>query len=207
VGYDSTAIRLIREWDSRIHAELQQFDNEVVEELFPDLVELKDSDTRSLSDGASEQEINRTESRLGTKLPEDYKALVRVRNGWLAPGLLPPGNRVQAVEEIDWFRNVNPRSCADWAAESVMRTQIGVYGDYQDPVLFCREHLQSCVAISTQYGSGVYLLNTAIVKDGCYESWYMDDHLPGAVRFRSAFELFENELHRSLEEIRSLLAS
>ncbi len=54
--------------------------------------------------------------------------------------------------------------------------QIGVYGSNQRPEMFSPEHVSSSIAVSTQYGSGVYLLNPSVTSDdgNDMEAWLLD---------------------------------
>ena len=54
--------------------------------------------------GASDEELDGLESRLGRPLPESYRSFLRVSNGWhhLSPGA-DTAQRLWSTREIDWF--------------------------------------------------------------------------------------------------------
>jgi hypothetical protein len=65
--------------------------------------------------------------------------------------------------------------------------------------------LASCIAITTQDGSAAYVLNPNIATSSSWEAWWMDFHLPGAMRFPSFFALVEYKIANARRHIESLL--
>lgn len=73
-----------------------------------------------------------------------------------------------------------------------------VYGQAQNPISIRPEYLPHTLQIShTEDASDVYLLNPCVVTpDGEWEAWYLAHRLPGAVRYRSFWDLMNGEYVR-----------
>lgn len=84
-------------WDSRL---FQEFPEEFSDEA---------RTTRWLGyPGATEEQIQAAERRLGTPLPPSYREFLKFSNGWSMLSWLVP--RLPAVEEINWYRIQDPES-------------------------------------------------------------------------------------------------
>ena len=149
--------------------------------------------------GATEEQLNVVEARVGVRLPPSYREFLTVSNGWRQTG-----NsiwRIWSTEEVDWFRvrnaewidaYVNPFGGLD--APPLTDEEYLVYDDTQDPVRFRVEYLESALEISETGDSAIYLLNPNVVTpDGEWEAWLFANWLPGANRHRSFAELIEAE--------------
>jgi SMI1 / KNR4 family (SUKH-1) len=158
---------------------------------------------RSGMAGASEAEITQREERLGASLPPSYRQFLQVANGWDA--MAEPPVYLVPVAEIDWLRILDPHLAAMWSDDDpnslleVSDEEYFVYGDGQDPVHLRPEYLPDTLQIG-EYDDGVFLLNPHIkTADGEWEAWYMAPWLPGAQRFRSFWDLMNDQFRESAE--------
>ena len=155
--------------------------------------------------GATAEQLDVAEARLGVTLPPSYREFLTVTNGWRQTGTSIW--RMWSTEEIDWFRARN----ADWIDAyvnpfggleglSLTDEEYLVYGKSQDSVRFRVEYLESALEISDEGDSAIYLLNPEVVTaDGEWEAWFFANWLPGASRYRSFAELMEAE-YRTFRE-------
>lgn len=156
-------------------------------------------------EGASPEELDRLETRIGTTLPESYRWFLATSNGWRQSGgfiyeLLP-------CDRIEWFRTDHQ----DWIDAYVEPTrgkpplpleEHCTYGDEQDCCKFRVECLQSTLLISDVGDSAVYLLNPEVeTDDGEWEAWFFANWSPGATRYRSFWDLMQHE-RQSFVELR-----
>ena len=147
--------------------------------------------------GATDEQLNRVEARLGVGLPPSYREFLTVSNGWRQTG-----NsiwRIWSTEEIDWFRVRN----AEWIEAylnpfggrdepSFTDEEYLVYNQTQDPARFRVEYLESALEVSDIGDSAIYLLNPKVVTpNGEWEAWLFANWLPGASRHRSFAELMQ----------------
>lgn len=54
---------------------------------------------------ATEKQITEAETKLGIKLPEDYKEFLRITNGFSAPNDVEPS--FEKIEKIDYLKNID----------------------------------------------------------------------------------------------------
>lgn len=148
-------------------------------------------------EGASTEEITRLEKRLGTALPSSYRQFLQTSNGWLDTTSCI--ERLLPTQEVGWARDLDPESVDPWVAAAgtfeVCDEEYYVYGDEQDPCLMRAEYLPHMLKIShTPGATDVYLLNPLVVTpDGEWEAWYLAHWLPGARRYRSFWDLMQDE--------------
>jgi hypothetical protein len=147
--------------------------------------------------GASENEVDATERRLGTHLPPSYRAFLKASNGWRFPSvsifdLLP-------ATKVVWFRERNQDWIDAYVAPSAELPPISdkdyfVYGAKQDCVKFRVEYLQTALQVSDEGDSAVVLLNPKVITpEGEWEAWFFANWLPGAVRYRSFADWLTDE--------------
>ena len=202
------ASELLADWRASIISCLAKYDTSRIVELRPDLLSFLGTNDL-LAGGADDAAIRSAEARLNVDLPDDYIAFIRLVNGWPAAALVPFGNRFLMVEDIDFYKKLYPEQFAIWKADADQLRdleQVRVYGRDQFPERFCSRHLDSCIGITTHEGSGAYVLNPEVRTSTFFEAWWLDFHLPGAMRFPSFFALLEHEIPRSVSEIESSLS-
>ncbi len=144
---------------------------------------------------ASEEQILSTEKRLGAKLPLSYREFLKTTNGW------SPINcfiyRLFSVEEIGWFNTRNQDWINIWndGYEEIPDEEYFVYGDKQDTTTLRTEYMQTTLEISDLGDGAIILLNPNILTPkGEWETWFLANWYPGAARYRSFWELMQDEL-------------
>jgi hypothetical protein len=158
--------------------------------------------------GASEDEVLKTEKRLATRLPPSYRAFLKASNGWRFPSisifdLLPAG-------KVAWFRKRNQDWIDAYVGPSAELPPISdkeyfVYGAKQDCVKFRTEYLQTALQISAEADGAVVLLNPRVVtSEGEWETWFFANWLPGAVRYRSFAEWLVAERKTCSKQLKRL---
>jgi hypothetical protein len=145
--------------------------------------------------GATEEQLQRAESRLGVQLPPSYRQFLATTNGWRMTGTFI--YRLWSTEEVDWFR-VRNQDWIDAYTESetvpIPDNQYFVYGPGQDSVWIRTEYLPGMLEISDTGQEAIYLLNPNIVTpEGEWEAWFFGNWLPGADRYRSFWDLMQAE--------------
>ncbi|MHB1134096.1 MAG: SMI1/KNR4 family protein [Chloroflexota bacterium] len=159
--------------------------------------------------GASEEQLARAETRLGTRLPPSYRAFLRTSNGWRATGTFI--DYVYACEELEWFRARHQQWIDAYVSPPLLHflrptprlsdAEYYVYGEEQDSARFRPEYLRTALAISAEGDSAIYLLNPQVVTpEGEWEAWFFANWLPGASRYRSFWEMMQAE-HASFLEL------
>ncbi|GAB3002922.1 hypothetical protein GCM10023080_080740 [Streptomyces pseudoechinosporeus] len=154
------------------------------------------------SGGATGEELDALEDRLGAMLPTSYRQFLLTSNGWL--NTTHDIERILQVHEVGWARDLDPALVTGWtdgygdAGFRVDDEEYFVYGEAQDPVSIRPEYLPHTLKIShTPEATDVYLLNPCVVTpDGEWEAWYLAHWLPGAVRYRSFWDLMNGEYRR-----------
>jgi hypothetical protein len=156
--------------------------------------------------GATEERIAALEARLGATLPPSYRAFLAFSNGWRATGHFIPA--VWSTEEVEWFAVRNQDTIDDWLDGEATVTG----GEPLPPVpdedylsygkdgaaegAMRSEYLQTALEISDREvaGTAIYLLNPQIVTpEGEWEAWFFAHWIPGAVRYRSFWEMIVAE--------------
>jgi hypothetical protein len=75
--------------------------------------------------------------------------------------------------------------------------QYFVYGDAQRPYNIRVEYLEKALLVSStswMMEDAVYLLNPSVTSStGTWEAWYFSNEINGAIRYRSIYDLLEQE--------------
>lgn len=155
--------------------------------------------------GASEEQVAALEDRLGATLPPSYCAFLALSNGWRATGHFIPA--IWSTSEVEWFAVRNQDAIDAWLEgerygggqplppvpdEEYLR--YGEDGSAEGPMR--SEYLQTALEISDREvaGTAVYLLNPQIATpQGEWEAWFHAHWVPGAVRYRSFWDLMMAE--------------
>lgn len=156
------------------------------------------------SPGATEAQIARLEERLGTSLPPSYRQFLQFSNGWRDTGHFIPA--IWSTEEVEWFAVRNQGTIDAWLdgegtgereQNLVPDAEYLNYGeDGANEGSFPAAYLQTALEISDREraGTAVYLLNPQIVTpDGEWEAWFFAHWIPGARRYRSFWDLMQDE--------------
>lgn len=150
--------------------------------------------------GATEKQITQAEARLKTTLPPSYREFLKITNGWRKSDWTEL--QLWSTEEVDWFCVRNQDWIDGWQPYTEERPSIPdktyfVYGEEQDCVDMRNEYLQTALEISSVSRDGdFYLLNPEIITaDGEWEAWYFGSKLPGAIRYRSFYEMMEQAVN------------
>jgi hypothetical protein len=153
---------------------------------------------------ATEEHVRQAEARLGTTLPPSYWDFLKVTNGWWTTGAFE--ERLLPADEIEWYRVRHPDLVEAWLKgvrlsgpmPEVPDSEYLVYDERQETTAFRDEYLPATLQIS-ELCDGVYLLNPQIITDdGEWEAWYFAAWLPGAIRYRSFWEMMHGEHDRFL---------
>jgi hypothetical protein len=143
--------------------------------------------------GATLEQLQAMESRLGAQLPRSYTSFLQASNGW--PILPPFIETMWSTEKTAWFRERHQDWIDIFGQEPVTIPDSAyfVYGEDQDSVSFRREYLPACLEISERFDGAIMLLNPIIVDDrGEWEAWLFANWYPGAARYRSFAEMMEH---------------
>lgn len=151
--------------------------------------------------GASAPDLDALEERLGVRLPFSYRQFLATTDGW--PDTNGFVERILPAGEAGWTRDLDADLVAGWIEGSSGAARVDdadyfVYGQAQNPISIRPEYLPHTLQIShTEDASDVYLLNPCVVTpDGEWEAWYLAHWLPGAVRYRSFWDLMNGEYVR-----------
>lgn len=138
--------------------------------------------------GATEEQLDELEARLGRTLPPSYRSFLQVSNGFLQPGVIVP--RLLAAHEVQWLRESDPDTINAWT-EVGSRTAGAIAPDGFE------RFLPTAIQVSARetVGTAMYLLNPEVVSaDGEWEAFFFAHWVPGVRRFPSFRALMQAEL-------------
>jgi hypothetical protein len=153
----------------------------------------------------TEEQIARTEARLGTALPPSYRQFLLLTNGWCQTGFFI--RRVWSTEQVEWHRTRWQEGIdafiggahATGPLPPVPDEEYLVYGDAQTVATFRAEYLQTALEVSDWWDGAVYLLNPqTVTAEGEWEAWFFGSWPDGIRRFRSFWNLMNEEYSRFL---------
>jgi hypothetical protein len=114
-------------------------------------------------DGASPEEIEVAERRLGTTLPPGYRSFLETTNGFGPIGHFV--RRLRPVAEICWLRDEDPELIQIWVEAT---------GD---------DALSKTLVVSDEEDGARVLLNPVVVdEEGEWEAWFLAHWVPGRSR-------------------------
>ena len=180
---------LFREWEALLSPQLGILNQEAIEFGL-----IRENVSGVCNQECSNSQIKKAEARLGASLPKSYKEFLLHTNG---ANLLERPLFLLSIDEIDWYRNVEPGNISAWEkdAVSVSDEQYIVYGKYQDCIHMRAEYLNKCLTLSSSIDGDIYLLNPCIKAEGGeWEAWNLGFKHPGAVRYRSFWDLMVERL-------------
>jgi len=167
------------------------------------------------SPGATEEQIQAAEARLGCQFPPSYRTFLTVSNGWAHLDYFHWN--LWPTNEVDWFRVRNQ----DWidayvchldpeewdGPHSVPDDEYFNYGTLpygQGQGGERLEYFPSMLEVSDVGDSAILLLNPEIVSaEGEWEAWDFANWKPGATRYRSFWEMMQ-ALHRIFLDLNRL---
>ncbi|MGK7944584.1 MAG: SMI1/KNR4 family protein [Microcystaceae cyanobacterium] len=195
----------LREWEQEALEILSAF--QLINPSNLTLVEEEFLKKRQLfSNGATTEQIQSLEKRLGRKLPPSYVEFLHTSNGGIILAMSADDGALWSTEQVKWFIEQDPQWVETWEQgnHSDVRDHLYfVYGEKQDCVHIRTEYLRTALAVSNSTDSAVYLLNPQIVSSsGEWEAWYFDNELPGAIRYPSFLEMMVAEKQRTLKDLR-----
>lgn len=138
--------------------------------------------------GADEDAISAAEQRLGLKFPPSYRSFLKTSNGFRHAGV----RDLFRVEQVMYVDELIP-GLAGVSDYEVSDEDYFVYGPEQESVNMRNEYLPRCMAVSSNYDGEMYLLNPAVNFGDEWEAWLLSHRLPGANRYKSFWELMQEE--------------
>jgi hypothetical protein len=146
-------------------------------------------------EGATVEQIAQAEARLGIKLPPSYREFLKVTNGWRIMIRFIP--RMWSTEEVEWLSKTDRELAEGWLSYvPASDEEYFVYGKEQKEFSLKGEYFLTALDISDKElaGTARYLLNPKVVfENGEWEAWFYAHWLPGARRYRSFWEMMQDE--------------
>jgi SMI1 / KNR4 family (SUKH-1) len=154
--------------------------------------------------GATEAQIVELEQKLQTKLPVGYRNFLLASNGFVS---LDRRYMFWDTDKIDWFIQEN----RDWAeiwgnsGHDISDEKYLQYGDDRDCCWIRGQYMKTALQISIVYESDVYLLNPLIIDNrNEWEAWDFGTKYPGAVRYRSFWDMMQKLYKKAMKDSRSV---
>jgi len=152
--------------------------------------------------GATEEQIEGAEARLGARFPPSYRAFLKVSNGWRQ--LTYYIDHLWPVENLAWFAVANQDTVDIWMETLTGTVPDDVYFAYSptlESAMLRPEYLQTALQVSDwSDDNAVCLLNPQVISaDGEWEALFLAGWLPGANRYRSFYDLVQGECQAFLE--------
>lgn len=146
--------------------------------------------------GAGEERIAALEARLGQGLPPSYRHFLSATDGLFGGFVM-----LLPVEQVDWLSNLEPDLIEIWADVGGEATdaQYARYGPDQDCIFMRSRHLRRALQISTSIDGDVLLLIPDVRFGDEWEAWFLGAKNPGAYRYRSFADLFDELLCASAD--------
>lgn len=147
---------------------------------------------------ATEEQILTLEARLDIQLPPSYRAFLKVSNGWRQINQFI--YKLWSTEEINWFKVRNQDWIDAWSTDhEPIDEKYLIYGEEQNVLVVPPQYLATALEISDVGDSCIFLLNPQIVTpEGEWEAWFFANWLPGATRYRSFWEMMQDEYRNFL---------
>ncbi len=144
--------------------------------------------------GAIEEQIVETENRLGVLLPPSYREFLKITNGW--PRISDFIYKLWSVQEIDWLATKHQDLINIWMEMNtpVPDEEYLIYGEKQNPLSIRTHYLQTALEVSDKGDQAFFLLNPEIITvEGEWEAWFFAQWIQGARRYRSFWEMMQEE--------------
>lgn len=153
------------------------------------------------SAGATEDELQALEARLGMRLPPTYRSFLQFTNGWHHP--TPVIDKMWGTDDVDWFSKRHQTWIDAWRLAyseypdiPISDAEYFVYGQGQNIHAVRLEYMAAALEISETSHSTILLLNPKVVDQaGEWEAWLFANWLAGAMRFTSFWNLMIAEFN------------
>lgn len=184
---------LLGKWNRATFNNINEEYMEIYEYQYPDILESQ----CCFEVGATEGEVSSLEQELGTKLPVSYRNFLLASNGFT---IMNESCELYGIDQIKWFVEEN----RDWAecwddSIEVDDEKYFQYGDHQDCCAIRGRYMETALQISSTEDGYIYLLNPKIIDSrNEWEAWDFGNKYPGAVRYRSFWEMMQKVYERSL---------
>lgn len=184
---------------------LSQFDEKYLadERIMQEFFHSSDIPLSLFNEPATEIEINDLERKISIELPPSYKEFLKTTNGFKIInqlfGNLFPANLVQPLISFD------PHLVEIWSAMDFEVTD-EMYFDYsetQRTEWLRGKYFNDCIAISDWFDGGIILLNPNVKMGEEFEAWAFANWYPGATRYKSFWDLM-NEEFKSYSELKDV---
>ncbi|OSY89332.1 cell wall assembly protein [Tenacibaculum holothuriorum] len=132
---------------------------------------------------ASNKEIKKLEESLALELPEDYKELIRLTNGFTAPNAIEPN--FLSIEKVDYLRNIDQELIKAYRIEGL--EQVG-------------KLLEESILIGGLYEEQHFLLippNKTIAK---WRYWKFANWIPGEEPYENLRHYFKTIIRFNQDE-------
>ncbi|UUF15418.1 MULTISPECIES: SMI1/KNR4 family protein [Flavobacterium] len=124
----------------------------------------------------TQEQINKTENKLGIKLPEDYVEFLKITDGFSAPNDIEPS--FESIENIDYLKNIEPFAIEAYSYLPELKNAILIAGIGEE-----------------QY----FLLLPPELKDDDWKYWKFSNWFPGEYPYQNLKEYFEDVLQFIVE--------
>ncbi len=125
---------------------------------------------------AKTEEVLKTEKRLNVILPEDYKAFLKITNGFSAPNTVEP--TFMKVEEIDYLNTIDPDLVRIWGESNY---EIG-------------NDLRNSLLIAGKGQEQYFLLIPVDSAKGKWKYWKFSNWHPGEHEYKGLKDYFKDVL-------------
>lgn len=146
------------------------------------------------SEPVGDEELRDLERRIGRNLPPSYRSFLKTTNGYVTGGSV---QRIRPAREVKPFVSDEREWVEIWLETAGEGTPLTV-GEHiaargRDAISARWQLLSDAIQVSDTHDGAVYLLCPTIVEDGEWEAWLFASWLPGAARFRSWWDLLNDE--------------
>ena len=140
--------------------------------------------SHQLKTGAEEADILAAEARLGIRLPNDYRELIKTFNGFsTVEGTTEPS--FTPIEAIQWLRDVEPNLIKIWQDE---------------PLADVGRQLEQSLIVAGIEEEQCFLLIPPQLEEEDWKYWKFANWIPGEIAYENLLDYF-TQLRQYTEEI------
>lgn len=136
---------------------------------------------------ATDEEIKKTESRLGVNFPSDFKEFMKISNGFPATSSIEPS--FLSLSKIDYTKNIDPFLIKLWTDKSVVPTELA-------------EKYERSITIGGINEEQMFMLIPPANSNDDWEYWKFANWIPGEEPYPSLKDYFLNVIEFCKEEIK-----